>query len=213
MTRRGRTGASSGHSLTQGRFRSKFTQMADLPSQETPIRLQGQILLADPSLREGSFRHSVILVADHDPQDGCYGLILNQPSEHRVGDFLREEQFAALSRIAVHVGGPVAHQHLTFAAFWWTAEKGFRFATRLSAPDAVRHAKNSGTLVRAFAGYSGWAEGQLESELRHRSWITTKASRQLLSHAHDEGLWSETLRSLSPFHRILAEAPDRPETN
>ncbi len=175
--------------------------------------MQGQILLADPSLREGTFHHSVILIADHDPQDGAYGLILNQPTEHRVGEFLPDKQFAPLARIVVHAGGPVAHQHLTFAAFWWTSEKGFRFATRLAARDAVRHAKNPGTLVRAFAGYSGWAEGQLESELRHRSWIATKPSRHLLAHAHDEELWSKTLRALSPFHRILAEAPERPEAN
>lgn len=188
-------------------------QMPDLPSQETPIRLQGQLLLADPSLREGTFHHSVILIADHSPAEGAYGLILNQPSGHQVGDFLNDERFSALARIAVHVGGPVARQHLTFAAFWWTPEKGLRFASRLSADDAVRHAKNSGTLVRAFVGYSGWAEGQLESELRRRSWITTKPSAQFLALSHDEDLWSETLRALSPFHRILADAPDHPETN
>jgi putative transcriptional regulator len=188
-------------------------QMADLPSQETPIRLQGQMLLADPSLREGTFHHSVILVADHSPEDGTYGLILNQPGGHLVGDFLKDEQFAPLARIAVHVGGPVARQHLTFAAFWWTPEKGLRFATRLSAHDAVRHARNSGTLIRAFVGYSGWAEGQLEAELRRRSWIMTKPSNQLLGFTHDEDLWSQTLRGLSPFHRILAEAPEHPEAN
>jgi len=169
--------------------------------------------VADPSLREGTFHHSVILIADHTPEEGAYGLILNQPSGHQVGDFLKDEQFSPLSRIAVHVGGPVARQHLTFAALWWTAEKGLRFATRLSAHDAIRHTRNSGTLVRAFVGYSGWAEGQLETELRRQAWIMTRPSDRLLALAHDEALWSETLRALSPFHQILAEAPDTPEAN
>ena len=91
-------------------------QMPDLPSQEAPIRLQGQLLLADPSLREGTFHHSVILIADHSPEEGAYGIILNQPSGHQVGDFLKDKQFSSLARIAVHVGGPVAREHLTFAA-------------------------------------------------------------------------------------------------
>jgi putative transcriptional regulator len=187
--------------------------MAETPSQETPIRLQGQILLADPSLRDGIFNRSVILVADHSGEEGAYGLILNQPSGHKVGDFLTDEQFAPLSRIAVHVGGPVAREHLTFAALWWTEEKGLRFATRISAPDAIKHARNPGTLVRAFVGYTGWSEGQLETELRRNSWITTKPNETLLALSHDESLWIEALRRISPFHQVLAEAPESPQLN
>lgn len=181
--------------------------MPDLPSQETPLRLQGKLLLAAPSLTDGIFNRSVILIADHNELEGAYGLILNQPSGHQVGDFLNHEEFASLARIAVHVGGPVARQHLTFSALWWTEEKGLRFATRLSAHDAVKHASNPGTLIRAFVGYSGWSEGQLESELIRNAWITAAPSAQLLGHAHDQDLWVETLRALSPFHRLLAEAP------
>jgi len=181
--------------------------MADLPSQETPLRLQGKLLLAAPSLTDGIFNRSVILIADHNELEGAYGLILNQPSGHQVGDFLNHKEFASLARIAVHVGGPVARQHLTFSALWWTEEKGLRFATRLSAHDAVKHASNPGTLIRAFVGYSGWSEGQLESEIKRDAWITAAPSAQLLGHAHDQDLWVETLRDLSPFHRLLAEAP------
>lgn len=187
--------------------------MADLPLPETPLRLQGKLVLAAPSLTDGIFNRSVILIADHNETDGAYGLILNQPSGHQVGDFLNNKEFASLARIAVHVGGPVAKQHLTFTALWWTPEKGLRFATRLSAHDAIKHSKNPGTLIRAFVGYSGWAEGQLEAEIKRDSWITATPSRQLLGHAHDHDLWVETLRILSPFHRILAEAPTEPSHN
>jgi putative transcriptional regulator len=169
--------------------------------------LQGKLLLASPSLADGIFNRSVILVADHNELDGAYGLILNQPSSHHVGDFLNHPEFASLARIAVHVGGPVAREHLTFSALWWTEEKGLRFATRLSAHDAIKHSTNPGTLIRAFIGYSGWAEGQLESEIQRDSWITADPSPELLGHTHDEDLWVATLRDLSPFHRILAEAP------
>ena len=187
--------------------------MADLPKQESPIRLRGQLLIADPTLREGIFHHSVVLLADHSAQDGAYGLILNQPSGHHVGEFLKDEEFAPLSRIDVHVGGPVAREHLTFAALWWTEEKGLRLATRISAHDAVKHAQNPGTLVRAFVGYSGWSEGQLEGELRQSSWITAKPTTELLACSHDDTLWAETLRNLSAFHKIIAESPGDPNQN
>ena len=187
--------------------------MADLPRQESPIRLQGQLLIADPTLREGIFPHSVILLTEHNAEEGAYGLILNHPSDHKVGEFLKDEEFSALSKIDVHVGGPVAREHLTFAALWWTEEKGLRFATRISAPDAVKHAQNPGTLVRAFVGYSGWTEGQLEGEIRHSSWITARPTSELLAHSHDQTLWAETLRSISSYHRIIAECSDDPSRN
>jgi putative transcriptional regulator len=188
--------------------------MAEAPRQEeSPIRLRGQLLLADPSLRDGIFHRSVVLLADHSADEGAYGLILNHPSGHQVGDVLKDEEYSSLSRIPVHVGGPVAQEHLTFAALWWTSDKGLRFATRISAPDAIKHAQNSGTLVRAFVGYSGWSEGQLEGELRRQSWITVKPTSELLARTHDETLWCETLRAISPFHKIIAEAPQNPFLN
>ncbi len=187
--------------------------MAETPRQESPIRLQGQLLVADPSLRDSIFNRSVVLLAEHSSDEGAFGLILNHPSGHRVGEFLKDEEFASLSRIAVHVGGPVAREHLTFAALWWTDKKGLRFATRISAPDAVKHAQNPGTLVRAFVGYSGWSDGQLETELRQQSWITVKPTPELLGLSHDDSLWSETLRPISFYHKIIAESPDDPSLN
>jgi len=187
--------------------------MGEVPSQESPIRLKGQLLIADPSLRDGVFNRSVVLIAEHTTREGAFGLVLNQPSGRSVGDFLRDEEFAPLARIAVHVGGPVAREHLTFAAFWWNDDRGLRFATRITAPDAINHSQNSGTLVRAFVGYSGWSGGQLEGELRHHSWIPVKPSSRLLAQTHDESLWGETLRSISPYHRILAESSNDPFLN
>lgn len=187
--------------------------MADVSQQESSIRLQGQLLVADPSLREGVFQHSVVLLAEHSAAEGAYGLILNHPSGHRVGEFIKDEEYSSLARIDVHVGGPLARKHLTFAALWWSEEKGLRFATRISAKDAVKHAQNSGTLVRAFVGYAGWTDGQLEGELRHSSWIAAQPTPDLLANTHDDSLWGAILRGLSPYHKIIAEAPGEPHLN
>lgn len=187
--------------------------MANVPSaSDSPIHLKGQLLLADPSLRDGTFNRSVILLAEHSHDDGAFGLILNQPTGHVVGDFLKGEDFAGLRKIPVHQGGPVAREQLTFSAFWW-GKKGLRWATRLSAEDAIEHSAKTGTLVRAFVGYSAWTAGQLENELRHSSWITVRPGSNLLGYEHDKALWAELLRGLSPFHRLLAAAPEDPFLN
>ena len=184
--------------------------MQDSP--DSPIHLKGQLLIADPSLRDGIFNKSVILLAEHSGEEGAYGLILNHPTGQTVGDLLSSEDFQILSKIPVYLGGPIGQEHLTFAAFWTDspelAERHLKFATRISAQDAIKRSQQPGTLVRAFAGYSGWTEGQLENEIRKNSWIPTLPGIELLATQHEKSLWAEMMRNLSPYHQILAEAPD-----
>jgi putative transcriptional regulator len=177
-------------------------------SPDSPIHLEGQLLIADPSLRDGLFNKSVILLAEHNGEEGAYGLILNRPTGQTVGELLTADEFDALKNIHVHLGGPVGQEHLTFAAFWTQEDHQLRFATRISAQDAIKRTQQPGTLVRAFAGYSGWTPGQLENELRKHSWIPTLPSTGLLASHHEQDLWADLLRGISPYHQILAEAPD-----
>jgi putative transcriptional regulator len=186
---------------------------ADPSHSDLPIQLQGKLLLADPSLREGTFNRSVVLLAEHQSDQGAFGLILNQPTGKTVGDFLHGEEFTLLQQLQVHLGGPVAQDQLTFSSFWWSKKLGLRWAIRLSAKDAVAHAHRPGRMVRAYIGYSGWTAGQLENELRRSSWITTRPRPDLFGKEHDRSLWSELLRHVSPLHRILAEAPEDPTLN
>jgi putative transcriptional regulator len=181
--------------------------------QDLPIQLQGKLLLADPSLRDGTFDRSVILLAEHHSDEGAFGLILNHPTGKIVGDLLDEEEFTALRQLAVHDGGPVARDQLTFSSFWWSKKSGLRWAIRISAADAIAHAHRPGRIVRAFVGYSGWTPGQLENELRRSSWIAARPQPDLLGHEHDRSLWAELLRRLSPLHQILAAAPNDPSLN
>lgn len=186
---------------------------ADPPNPNLPLPLQGQLLLADPSLRDGAFCRSVVFLAEHQSGAGTYGLILNHPTGKTVGDFLVGDDFAPLRQLQVHTGGPVAQDQLTFSSFWWSKKQGLRWAVRISAEEAVDHARRPGRIVRAFVGYSGWTAGQLENELRHCSWSTARPQPDLLGHPHDLTLWVELMRHLSPLHRILAEAPDDPSLN
>ncbi len=170
-------------------------------------------MLADPSLRDGSFNRSVVLLTNHAADQGASGLVLNQPTGKVVGDFLTGKEFAALRQLAVHDGGPVAHDQLTFSSFWWTQKLGLHWALRISAEQAAIHARRPGRIVRAFLGYAGWSSGQLENELRHHSWVAVGPEPDLLGHDHDRSLWSTLLRRVSPLHHILATAPQDPFLN
>ncbi len=177
------------------------------------IPLHGQLLLADPSLRDGIFNRSVVLLNDHRSGAGASGLILNRPTGKVVGDFLKDDEFNGMKQLAVYEGGPVEPAQLTFSSFWWSKKLGLRWAMRISAEQVLQHCGKPGRIVRAFIGFSGWGDGQLEGELRRNSWITLAPTQDLLGQEHDRTLWANLLKNLSPLHRILAEAPDDPFLN
>ena len=169
---------------------------------------KGQLLLADPSLNDQLFKKSVILLAEYHLDKGAMGLILNHPTHQKVGDILATDEFSKLKNIRVHVGGPVNQQNLIFAAFWQQKNSQLGYATRITAEDASKRIHQPGTLDCAFAGHSSWTPGQLEDEMENNSWITSEPTPQLLANEHERSLWAKILRSMSPYHQILAEAPD-----
>lgn len=186
---------------------------ADSVNPHPPVpELTGKLLLADPTLRDGTFHKAVILLAEHSEEEGAFGLILNQPTGQTVGDLLKDDNFSTLANVAVHLGGPVSKDHLTFAAFWEIDGK-FDYAVRIAAEEAVAYIKRPGVIVRAFVGYSGWTKDQLEGELDQESWTILAPSGQLLTLPNDITLWKELMTGISPFHRILANAPDEVMAN
>ncbi|MCP5541952.1 MAG: YqgE/AlgH family protein [Akkermansiaceae bacterium] len=180
----------------------------DEDDDESPDTLKGRIILADPSLREPTFRHSVLLLTEHKSEYGAHGYILNRPLGKTVGDLLEDEQFEPLLKVPVFVGGPVSTEHLTFSSLGWSeADDSLLFSTHLSTKQAVLH-QMEGFSIRAFVGYSGWSEGQLESELAQNSWIPRMPERRVLETSDLDTLWNRLLRELSPWHALIADEPD-----
>jgi putative transcriptional regulator len=187
--------------------------MTDPPPPDSPLILQGQLLLAAPSLPDGVFHRSVVLLAAHSPADGAFGLVLNHPTGRIIGDLLTDEAFTALRDVPVHHGGPVDVEQLTFTAMWADAGGSLHWETRISADHAIEKINQPDTLVHAFVGHSGWSPGQLEGELCGASWIPARPRPNLVHLQHDLSLWGTLLRQLSPYHQVLAEAPSDPLQN
>lgn len=173
---------------------------------------QGQLLLADPAMREGSFRQSAILVADHSETEGTFGVALNRPTGRIVKDYIDTADLPALAHVKVFAGGPVGKDHLTFAAFW-KKDGVVHYRTRLLAAAAERHLQQNGAIVHAYVGYSGWSVGQLDEEMEQTAWHLAPLDPWLLREPHNQRLWQEALASLSPYHRILSLAPEHPFEN
>jgi putative transcriptional regulator len=185
----------------------------DSSASEQSFSLRGQLLIASPSLADGTFDHSVIILSQHTATDGAAGAIINHRTETTVGELLPEPEFKALRKLPVHHGGPLATDELTFSSFSWSETDGLRYRPRISAETAAKLVGKPGEIVRACIGHSAWSPGQLEDELTRNTWIPLKPDHTLLSRAHDLSLWNELLKNISPYHHLLSQAPQNPFLN
>ena len=179
-----------------------------------PIQLEGKLLIADPSLRDGTFNKSVILLTDHSADGGAFGLILNHPTGKVVGDFLQDEEFAPLKKLAVHKGGPVSHDQMTFSSFWWSRKLGLRWAIRISAGQSrpTRRAGREESCAPSSATRDGPQASSNANSGGPRGFPSTRRPTCSATSTIPR-CGPRCSARMSPLHRILAEAPDDPFLN
>jgi putative transcriptional regulator len=173
--------------------------------------LAGSLLLAHPAMKDPNFRRSVVLMSAHNAE-GAMGVVLNRPLGRRLGELSGDFALGPLAGVPLFSGGPVQTEQLVLAA-WQTRPDGFRLHFGIEPDRALQLLAEEGTHVRGFLGYSGWSAGQLENEMRLRTWVVADVPEDLLTNAQDESLWREVLGREGAEWRLLAGEPDDPELN
>ena len=173
----------------------------------------GQLLVAHPSMLDPNFRRSVLFITAHDAEEGAIGIILNRPLDKHVSELVTDPTPEALGDVPVFLGGPVGTNQLMFAAFDWEGRNSLSLNQNVDLEAAHQLAANDKSAVRAFVGYAGWTAGQLENELRQNAWVLQKPDRAALKPERLPRLWFEIMRSLGPWFKMLAAAPDDPSLN
>jgi putative transcriptional regulator len=171
--------------------------------------VRGKLLIAAPSLFD-YFRRAVVLVLEHTPE-GAMGVVLNRESETQVADAV-----PALSELPgadelVCLGGPVAPESVVaLGEFADPDEAGTHVLGPLGTLDP-EGSNSSLRRLRVYAGYAGWAPGQLDGELEQGAWIVQEAEPD--DPFRDDDLWSEALRRKGGGYRLLATMPADPSLN
>jgi putative transcriptional regulator len=63
--------------------------------------------------------------------------------------------------------------------------------------------------VKLFAGYAGWSPGQLEDEMKRKSWLTFPASLELVFDTPPDQLWQKIIKTKGGWrNKLLAQMPD-----
>ena len=67
--------------------------------------------------------------------------------------------------------------------------------------------------IRAYGGYAGWGEGQLEREIAEEAWIDAAPTAEDVFGDDPDGLWSRVLERKGGAWRLIARMPENPSAN
>jgi putative transcriptional regulator len=156
-----------------------------------------------------------VLVVAHD-EDGAVGIVLNRRTDTEVGEAVPQLGALVDPAAVVSIGGPVQNAAVVVLAEWDDVDEagtlvfgdiglmgGEADSDRIA--DVTRR-------VRVFAGYAGWAGGQLEAELDEPSWILEQAQADDVFGEHRD-LWAAVLRRKGGAFRLVATMPEDPSLN
>ena len=177
--------------------------------------LRGRLLISSGGLYDPNFRHTVVLVGEHNA-DGALGIVLNRALNVTVKHALPPLSDLVPSDEPLFQGGPVqpdspvllaelVHPELLDILVFGSV--GF-LVGEVSAdirPDILR--------ARVFTGYSGWGPGQLEAEMAVDSWIIEPARVDDVFTDAPDLLWSRVLSRKGPEYQRLSRMPYDPSMN
>jgi putative transcriptional regulator len=186
-----------------------------------PVSLTGRLLVATPALTDPNFDRAVVLLLDHDVE-GSLGVVLNRPTPVEVGAVLESWADLAGEPAVVFQGGPVGLDSALALAvvpgeqgeeevLGWRRVHGAIGLVDLEAPPELLAAELGG--LRVFAGYAGWAPGQLEDELLEGAWYVVESEPGDVSAPDPERLWRAVLRRQRGELALVATYPDDPSLN
>ena len=178
--------------------------------------LTGHFLIAMPQLADPNFFHTVTFICEHN-EEGALGLVVNRPSEMRLGEILEhmgiEGAEAAAREVPVYVGGPVQRErgfvlHEPAGAWASTLRVGERVGITTSRDILEAIARGAGPERYLVAlGYAGWGPGQLEQEMADNAWLSGPADMRIVFEVPDEAKWEAAARHLGiDLGRLSGEA-------
>lgn len=177
--------------------------------------LRGQLLISSGGLHDPNFRHTVVLIGEHNT-DGALGVVLNRALDVTVEHAVPELAALVPEGEPLYQGGPVhASSPVLLADFVDAASADILIfgSVGFLVADVPKGVEASIVRARVFAGYAGWAPGQLEAEMEEGSWITDPATEEDVFTTNPDLLWSRVLERKGGQYRRISKIPFDPSMN
>lgn len=180
--------------------------------------MTGSLLAAEPFLGDPNFERSVILLTEYNESEGSIGFVVNKPLDLDLDDIVIG--FPSLQSTVYH-GGPVQQdnlffihrkgdllpgsQHISGDLYWGGDLEPLKemIECKLITPNDIRF----------FLGYSGWGNGQLESEIEEKSWVVMEKNSLDIFDNQPSEMWKKVLLQLGGTYSLWANSPSDPTLN
>lgn len=160
------------------------------------------LLVAKKDMRDPFFRDTVVLVS-HRLGPNPVGIIINRPTNESVTTSVPMAKERPAKEV-VYYGGPVGVADLTAVFRAENAPKdaveileGVYLTMRRADMNDVLARRPAVKDLRFFAGYAGWARGQLEAEVARGDWHLVRASASAIFEKNPATLWRDLERRAS----------------
>jgi putative transcriptional regulator len=156
----------------------------------------GIFLVATEKLHGSSFQQAVILLT-HYSDRGATGLTINRPSGIQLQQAFPDVRQLRQRTDPLFLGGPVntnaifvllrtqqpSHTMHRIAddIYFSTAKNAFEDSSTLSTRNATR----------TYAGYAGWAAGQLQNEISRGDWLMVHTHPSIIFEKNTDSLWQK----------------------
>jgi len=185
------------------------------------------MLISETELKDPNFFRTLVLLLSHD-ENGAMGLIVNRPSNAALSDLSDDLKEISFNSHPVYIGGPVEQNYLfalhtgfpgnikSDGAIEAAEDIVFEpdFEVLRSNFDRMRDSQEKGIpSIRFFAGYAGWATGQLEEEMQRGDWAVIRASAGLVFSEDPGTSWKQALYKKGGLYWVAAETGFKPSIN
>lgn len=175
------------------------------------------LLIADPFLKDPNFQRTVVFLCEHQ-DEGSFGFVLNRSYEYTLNELV-----SGLDDLSIPVfyGGPVQidtihflHQYPDLIPGGYEITDGIYWGGDFEmAINLIRNKQIDPQRIRFYIGYSGWGSGQLNDELKEKSWLTVQANRKIIFHKQTDEIWKDSLRLLGGEYEMMINFPIDPQLN
>ena len=173
---------------------------------------KGKFLVASKQLRDPHFFETVVLLLEYDSK-GAMGLVINRPTTVKLSKVLPDIEGLQKRSDTIYLGGPVAKNQLMLLIRTSSPPEGSRLVFKdiyLSSSQEIieKMVDNPDTpeRFRVYAGYAGWAPGQLDHEVSRGGWHILQADEESVFDKTPSQIWPELIRRSSALWvRVVEE--------
>ena len=172
---------------------------------------KGVLLVAHPSLTDPNFQQTVVLICEHEAE-GTLGVIINRPTAVPLSEALPNVSVLKGTSYVLFAGGPVQPDGILM--LFRIVEAPERMKKVIERVYLGLHQETLERVItkpqptetfRAYAGYTGWAPGQLEFEMAMGSWAVVPADPSSIFDKAPETLWAEMVEAIQAPRVIRLE--------